>query len=95
MGLIMDFLTACTYLLLFFSFLLVLLSFAENSYGKRIWFSVLFSISCIPIIYSLYIEKNQVDLGVHTGLGLSFLFTWIMTVIVFIIGLMLSFRKTV
>ncbi|MFY0780755.1 hypothetical protein AB1K18_10735 [Peribacillus simplex] len=84
-------LTIASEVFLLLSFIIIILS--TRSPKKNVLFVILFIIGGAPLLYLAIDHVNSDYMDANIGLGLAFMFTWIYSVIAFIIGIILLVKK--
>ncbi|PLR78449.1 hypothetical protein CU633_05590 [Bacillus sp. V3-13] len=69
-------------------------SHARKPYGKAI-FNLLFLLSSIPLMYVVYGEYSGHISDAKIEVGIGFLLTWLVTGLVFIIGMVKYYRNRI
>lgn len=85
--------TVLSLLMLFFGFLLVYSKVETKTAGKFAAFLVVYSCMAYPVLYTVYGELENPSLGTSVGLGMAFLFTWVLTAVIFIFSIMFRYKS--
>jgi hypothetical protein len=80
-------------LLLFFSFLLVFSKVVKKTLRKFLVLFVIYLGAAFPIISTVYAELRHPSFSLNLDLGNAFLFTWILTGVVFIFAIIFRYKK--
>ncbi|AGK55948.1 hypothetical protein [Bacillus sp. 1NLA3E] len=85
--------TFLSLLLLFFSFLLIFSKMERKTTIRLISLFIVYICMAFPVLYTVYHEWKSPSLTTNIGLGMSFLFTWILTAIIFIFSIFFRFKE--
>ncbi|WP_318506945.1 hypothetical protein [Bacillus sp. T3] len=80
-------------LLLFFSFLLVYSKVVRKTMTKFFIFLVSFFLMAYPVLSTVYGELARPWYSKSTELGVAFLFTWVMTAIIFVFSIVFRYKQ--
>ncbi|MBP1990279.1 hypothetical protein [Paenibacillus eucommiae] len=61
--------------------------------GAGIWSVLLFIILALPVSYAVYDNDRNAYVDANIGLGIAFLFTWAVTVILLVYGIVRRFIR--
>ncbi|MDP1420570.1 hypothetical protein Q8G35_19835 [Peribacillus simplex] len=84
-------LTIASEAFLLLSFIIIILS--TRNPKKNVLFVILFIIGGAPLLYLAIDHVNSDYMDANIGLGLAFMFTWIYSVVAFIIAIILLVKK--
>ncbi len=85
--------TFLSLLLLFFSFLLIFSKIERKTTIRLVSLFIVYVCMAFPVLYTVYGEWKSPSLTTNIGLGMSFLFTWVLTAIIFIFSIFFRFKE--
>ncbi|WP_147534466.1 hypothetical protein [Bacillus marasmi] len=80
-------------LLLFFSTLLVYSKVERKTRGKIAAFVVAFGFMAYPVLSAVYSEFSTPSHSANEGLGMAFLFTWVLTALIFVFACVFRYKR--
>ena len=80
-------------LLLFFSFLLVYSKVVRKTMTKFFIFLASFLVMAYPLLTTVYGELVRPSYSASAGLGMAFLFTWVLTAIIFVFSIVFRYKQ--
>jgi quinol-cytochrome oxidoreductase complex cytochrome b subunit len=87
------FITVLSLLLLFFSFLLVYSKVERRTKTKISGFIIAYLLMAYPVLSTVYGELQHPSFDASAGLGMSFLFTWVLTAVIFVFSMVFRYKR--